>query len=180
MDINHASQSVKIAQRWLLLQMHKKGGQGARGGQDLCLQGKTWPWVSAACQQSIFSITLRIHKHYISARGPWTNSGVRTDTKTQIILVYSMFFFQKIQKLKLVLRATAECERFVKAALGFLTNLWDWSEWAIVLNNSAFCNKCAMYDFFFSAHVVYYKHWTLYRHSAQNIKQPSNLTDSKF
>lgn len=75
MDINHASQSVKIAKRRLLLQMYEKGGQGARGGQDLCLEGKTWPWVPAACQQSIFSITLRIHKHYILVRGPWTSSG---------------------------------------------------------------------------------------------------------
>lgn len=52
--MNHTSQSAQIAKRRLLPLTHARGGQGARGGQDLCLRGKTWPWVSAPCQQHLF------------------------------------------------------------------------------------------------------------------------------
>ena len=54
MDMNHTSQSALIAKRRLLPLTHVRGGQGLRGGRDLCLRGKTWPWVSAPCQQHLF------------------------------------------------------------------------------------------------------------------------------
>ncbi len=65
----------------------------ARGkrGPRFMLEGKTWPWVSASCQHNIFSITLRIHKHYISTRGPWTKSGLALTL--QIIPEHSTFYF---------------------------------------------------------------------------------------
>lgn len=115
-DINHASQSVKIAKRRLLLQMYETGGQGARGGQDLCARGTTWPWVSAACHQSIFSITLRIHKCYISVRRSLNK--FRTDAKTQTIPLHSsmlffFFFLHEMPQLKNVFPAPPQTFLFV-------------------------------------------------------------------
>lgn len=72
-----------------------KDQAGAREGLDLCVHGKTWPWASAACQQSIFSITLRIHKHYISGKGPLINSG--QTQKSQQFQFILLFFYAAIK-----------------------------------------------------------------------------------
>lgn len=141
MGINQASQSVKIAKRRLLLQMHEKGRQGARGGQDLCVEGKTWPWVSAACQQSIFSITWGIISAIFQSR---VLEKIQDQHKNQNNSSALSDCFHLMHQLKLVLRATKECEsclyslsNAVFCRIGCPWFYWYQDEWKFYFNKFA-------------------------------------------